>query len=629
MRIGLAAGKTRLWIVAGLAGAFALALVAVVAAQTAPGSNAGSTANVEVRVWQSVGDAGVLYVSARAAGGSWRDLGTVPLDMSGLSASGRYRYGDISLDVAPSGSDEAVTVQVRVWQGVSNAGSLYISARRAGGSWRDLGTVPLSLDGQSASGRYRYADTALPVPARAPAEPATTTPTPTPSPTATPTTGPVACVNDCPTATATPTATPSPTPTPTATPTPSPTPTPTPTPSIGGPGDGGGVPSGGGGVPSGGGGGGGAPGGGSVPGGGGGTGPVACVNDCPTPTPTSVETDRAALMALYHAVDSETQRKLSLRRWNSDAPVYEWGWLFADFNGRIIHLGFPDGGGGTIPAELGNLTKLRSLRLSDTQLSGPIPPELGKLTNLEVLELKYNRLSGAIPPELGKLTNLTHLWLDGNQLSGAIPPELGNLTNLAQLYLSGGNRLSGAIPAELGKLTNLEILLLQGNQLSGAIPPELGKMTNLERLRLHDNRLSGAIPPELGNLTNLKRLWLHDNRLSGAIPAELGKLANLERLHLQDNRLSGAIPPELANTDLDYFRVDSSLCVERDQDALWRWIQDIRETTAQLCPAESTPTPTATPTVATTPTAAPTATPTAAPVPTPTPALGPVVQTDG
>ena len=58
-----------------------------------------STATVEVRVWQSVDDANSLYISARYAGGSWAALGTIPLDMSGLSASRAYRFGDIAVEV--------------------------------------------------------------------------------------------------------------------------------------------------------------------------------------------------------------------------------------------------------------------------------------------------------------------------------------------------------------------------------------------------------------------------------------------------------------------------------------------------------------------------------------------------
>ena len=73
----------------------------MLAAALAPGNEAmaQSTARVEVRVWQSVSDDRGIYVSARPAGGSWATLGTIPLDLDGLSSSRAYRYGDIAVDV--------------------------------------------------------------------------------------------------------------------------------------------------------------------------------------------------------------------------------------------------------------------------------------------------------------------------------------------------------------------------------------------------------------------------------------------------------------------------------------------------------------------------------------------------
>ena len=46
------------------------------------------------------------------------------------------------------------------------------------------------------------------------------------------------------------------------------------------------------------------------------------------------------------------------------------------------------------------------------------------------MNLSVNALSGEIPPELGSLSNLTQLWLTENALSGEIPAELGSLSNL-------------------------------------------------------------------------------------------------------------------------------------------------------------------------------------------------------
>ena len=49
--------------------------------------------------------------------------------------------------------------------------------------------------------------------------------------------------------------------------------------------------------------------------------------------------------------------------------------------------------------------------------------------------LPYNSLSGSIPAELGNITNLINLNLSNNSLTGGIPAELGNLTNLTSLHL--------------------------------------------------------------------------------------------------------------------------------------------------------------------------------------------------
>ena len=67
------------------------------------------TANVEVRVWEDVNDPERNYISARPEGGSWSTLGTIRLPLTdGVSSSGRFRYGDITLAVPlPDAGDDA------------------------------------------------------------------------------------------------------------------------------------------------------------------------------------------------------------------------------------------------------------------------------------------------------------------------------------------------------------------------------------------------------------------------------------------------------------------------------------------------------------------------------------------
>jgi len=136
-----------------------------------------------------------------------------------------------------------------------------------------------------------------------------------------------------------------------------------------------------------------------------------------------------------------------------------------------------------------------------------------------------NELSGTLPPELGNLSKLRYLWLANNHLIGQIPAELGKLKYLEKLVLNN-NQLSGPIPEELAKLESLQYLRLDHNQLTGEIPPAFGKLTKLREFRVNDNQLTGDIPPELSNLPMTAQLDLSNNQFSGGIPKAIFELEN-------------------------------------------------------------------------------------------------------
>ena len=147
--------------------------------------------------------------------------------------------------------------------------------------------------------------------------------------------------------------------------------------------------------------------------------------------------DRSALVALYESTDGPNWTNND--GWLSNEPLKHWYGVETDSNGRVRRLHLTNNElNGTIPAEIGNMTRLDDLRLSTNQLSGSIPPELGNLTNLVLLFLSSNRLTGQIPPELGNLVNLRSLELSRNELFGTIPQELTRLVELNTFYLYDG-----------------------------------------------------------------------------------------------------------------------------------------------------------------------------------------------
>jgi hypothetical protein len=91
-----------------------------------------------------------------------------------------------------------------------------------------------------------------------------------------------------------------------------------------------------------------------------------------------------------------------------------------------------------------------------------VPSELGSLTGLTHLDLSDNPFTGTVPSELGYLTGLTHLDLSDNGFTGTVPLELGALTALETWYLNG-NSLNGTVPAKLCNLRRTVIIQIDCN----------------------------------------------------------------------------------------------------------------------------------------------------------------------
>ena len=138
-----------------------------------------------------------------------------------------------------------------------------------------------------------------------------------------------------------------------------------------------------------------------------------------------------------------------------------------------------------LPPEIGNLTSLKRLSLGnseewyvkdkDNEGKSWVPDAL---KTLEAKQDRYGRCQNEIrglPSEIGKLTNLEELDLSDIQLE-ALPPEIGNLTNLEILDVD--SNLLTAVPAEIGNLANLRRLSLNHNPLA-KLPPEIRKLNTL------------------------------------------------------------------------------------------------------------------------------------------------------
>lgn len=124
---------------------------------------------------------------------------------------------------------------------------------------------------------------------------------------------------------------------------------------------------------------------------------------------------------------------------------------------------------GQLPSELGRLTRLLSLDLSENQFAGSLPTELALVTNLAILAIHQTagKLQGQIPA-FDVFPNMKELNLESNMFEGQIPDNflagVGDKTKEIIVSL-GYNQLTGSIPTTLTEFDALN-LKLEGNQIS-------------------------------------------------------------------------------------------------------------------------------------------------------------------
>ncbi|WZZ10373.1 hypothetical protein YC2023_096294 [Brassica napus] len=196
---------------------------------------------------------------------------------------------------------------------------------------------------------------------------------------------------------------------------------------------------------------------------------------------------------------------------------------------------------GTIPDELGNLTKLVKLDLASNQFTGSLPITLARLVNLEQLWISDNKFSGTIPAYIGKWSRLRKLFLHASGLKGPFPDAVACLENLIDLRISDTTGIN-SFPILSSKV--IETLILRNVGLSGPIPSYIWNLPNLTRLDLSFNKLTGEIQ-DIQKAPKLKYTYLTGNMLSG----------NVESAFLINNK---------PNIDLSYNNFSwSSSCQEK------------------------------------------------------------------
>ena len=222
---------------------------------------------------------------------------------------------------------------------------------------------------------------------------------------------------------------------------------------------------------------------------------------------TSVATDRAALVALYNATDGANWTNNT--NWLTEKALSEWHGVTTDEDGRVTMLEiFQNRLTGGIPAELGNLAKLRGLWLNrNGELRGPLPVGLRHLSSLEYLETQDTKVCA--PRDAAFQT-----WLETISFAGlTCPPELESVIDVAVFYTAATRNARAGTAAIKSQI---DLMIVETNQayadsgvnqrlsLVAAQEVEYTEPDTVDAMRVNVTRLTGKSDGYMDTVHNVR-----------------------------------------------------------------------------------------------------------------------------
>ncbi|CAH1266412.1 LRRIQ4 [Branchiostoma lanceolatum] len=232
----------------------------------------------------------------------------------------------------------------------------------------------------------------------------------------------------------------------------------------------------------------------------------------------------------------------------------------------------------SIPEEIGQLQKLRELRLDNNMLT-QLPQAITTLPNLQYIDLSWNKIDTLpdgfsrlqlrqlyllsnrfkeIPEEVCSLLQLDTFSVSYNPLK-CLPDKISQLRGLRTMYMSrcqfdefprqvlqleglerlymgnwAGEGNPSPVPEDIGRLRNLQVLGLRDGDLE-SLPDGVGELLQLTDLDVALNRFT-SVPEQITNLSSIRKLDLSKNRISH-LPLTLKRLAQLEDMDISGNPL--------------------------------------------------------------------------------------------
>lgn len=140
----------------------------------------------------------------------------------------------------------------------------------------------------------------------------------------------------------------------------------------------------------------------------------------PAVTAQATGVEVQALRTFYEATDGANWRKNT--NWLSGDPcINKWS--------NVIGCGAPmTAKAAKQPTKAAAHSSITGLNLAKMGMRGTVPTQLGLLSKLGAISVRINEISGTLPSELGALKELKALGVYSNRISGTVPTQLAQLT---------------------------------------------------------------------------------------------------------------------------------------------------------------------------------------------------------
>lgn len=185
-----------------------------------------------------------------------------------------------------------------------------------------------------------------------------------------------------------------------------------------------------------------------------------------------------------------------------------------------LNMNIPEGKNvdGYISPRIGELTELRTFRVSGHGIKGKIPSSLSNLDKLQILTIQLTSIKDTLPDYIFSNKNILEIDISYNKgITGHLSASITDCPKSIISLRLNHNSLSGTIPSGI----QVENVLLDGNNFSSF--PFQYLDDNASIIYLRENKIQGLIPDSIldspKKLTKLKLLTLNPKEGYGFINA--------------------------------------------------------------------------------------------------------------